>query len=81
MTRIDGVPAGCARQDVVEQRTVADLAVLPCGPSTPDVWALAESVDLVMEVKELRPSLDAVVVLNRLGHTGESRADSRSHWQ
>lgn len=52
----------------------ADLVVLPCGPSTPDVWALAESVEWVAEVQEIRPELAALIVLNRLGRTGESRA-------
>jgi len=52
----------------------ADIAVLPCGPSTPDVWALAESVEMVVEVQELRPRLRACIVVNRLGNDGESRA-------
>ncbi len=52
----------------------ADLVVLPCGPSTPDVWALAESIDLVVEVQSLRPQLEGLIVLNRLSRTGESRA-------
>ena len=52
----------------------ADLVLLPCGPSTPDVWALAESVELFTEVQDLRPELAGLVVLNRLGNTGESRA-------
>ena len=52
----------------------ADLVVLPCGPSTPDVWALAESVEQVADVQEIRPELHALIVLNRLGRTGESRA-------
>jgi chromosome partitioning protein len=44
---------------------VADLVVLPCGPSTLDAWALAESVELVQAAKERRPNLRAVVVINR----------------
>lgn len=44
---------------------VADLAVLPCGPSAFDVWALTESVDLVREAQALRPRLDAAVLVTR----------------
>jgi chromosome partitioning protein len=52
---------------------VADIAVIPCGPSTPDVWAVAESVDLIREVQELRQDLQAVVVINRKTRTTEGR--------
>lgn len=55
--------AGGARQ--VGALLVADVAVIPCGPSAPDVWALAGSVDVVREVEALRPELRACVVLNR----------------
>ena len=51
----------------------ADLVVLPCGPSTPDVWALAETVEMVTEVQSLRPEVASVIVLNRLSRTAESR--------
>lgn len=44
---------------------VSDLALLPCGPSAPDVWALAESVDLVRDVQAIRPELRAAVVITR----------------
>lgn len=45
---------------------IADLALLPCGPSTPDVWALAESVELVQRAQELRGgALKSCVVINR----------------
>lgn len=52
---------------------LADIILLPCGPSTPDVWALAESVELVNEVRELRPEVQAAVVLNRRTATTEGR--------
>jgi chromosome partitioning protein len=45
--------------------TVADLVVLPCGPSTADAWALVESVDMVRKAQELRPSLIAAVLITR----------------
>jgi chromosome partitioning protein len=44
---------------------VADLAILPCGPSAPDVWALAESLEMVGEAKTYRPKLRAYVVINK----------------
>lgn len=44
---------------------VSDLAVLPCGPSAIDAWALAESVDLVREARAHRPELAAVVLITR----------------
>jgi chromosome partitioning protein len=44
---------------------VADLAVLPCGPSAADAWALASSVALVTEAQTLRPDLRACVVITR----------------
>lgn len=53
---------------------LADVVLLPSGPSTPDIWALNKSVELIGEVKALKPDLIAVVVLNRLSvTTTESR--------
>ena len=43
----------------------ASLAVLPCGPSAPDAWALAESVQTVTEALDYRPELRAAIVLNK----------------
>lgn len=45
---------------------VADVALLPCGPSANDVWALAESVEHVRSAQKVRPGLRAAVVLTRL---------------
>lgn len=45
--------------------TVADMVVLPCGPSAFDAWALAESIDLVNKARKLRPELKAFVVITR----------------
>lgn len=55
------------RLDAVQRSalTVADLAVIPCGPSGPDAWALAESIELVREAQELRPELRAAVLVNK----------------
>jgi chromosome partitioning protein len=44
---------------------LATVAVLPCGPSAADAWALAESVELVAEARRIRPELRAAVLLTR----------------
>lgn len=44
---------------------VADLVLLPCGPSAHDVWALSESVEAVEAAKQDRPELRAAVLLTR----------------
>lgn len=51
----------------------SDVVVLPCGPSTPDVWALAESAALVEDVRALRDDLAVVVLLNKRAATAESK--------
>lgn len=55
------------RLDAVQRSAlmVATLAVLPCGPTGPEAWALTESVDLVREAMELRPELRAAVLVTR----------------
>jgi len=44
---------------------MADVAVLPCGPSAADAWALAGTVDVVQEVRTLREELRACIVITR----------------
>lgn len=44
---------------------VADLAVLPCGPTAVDAWALASTLDVVGEARTLRPELRACVLITR----------------
>ena len=44
---------------------VADLAILPCGPSASDVWALSSSLELVESARALRPSLVAAILISR----------------
>lgn len=44
---------------------VSDVALLPCGPSAPDAWALAESIRLVEEALIHRPRLVTGIVVNR----------------
>lgn len=76
--RPDQLPAMAANYDVVVvdcpprhgeiQRAammVADLVILPCGPSAVDTWALAASVDVVNEAKTFRPDLTAIVLITK----------------
>jgi chromosome partitioning protein len=44
---------------------VADLAILPCGPSALDIWALTESLALIQAAREIRPQLKAAVLITR----------------
>jgi chromosome partitioning protein len=44
---------------------IADVAILPCGPSAADAWALASSLELIAEARTLREELKACVVLTR----------------
>jgi chromosome partitioning protein len=44
---------------------VADVAVLPCGPSAADAWALTASLELIGEARALRPDLRACVLITR----------------
>jgi len=44
---------------------VADVALLPCGPSAADAWALASSIELVNEARTLRENLFAAVLITR----------------
>jgi chromosome partitioning protein len=44
---------------------VSDVALLPCGPSAPDAWALATSLELLAEARALHPALQAAIVLTR----------------
>ena len=52
---------------------VADLALLPTGPSGADTWALAESLDLLQKAQTLRPGLRAALVVNKQTRTALGR--------
>lgn len=52
---------------------LADLALVPCQPSPADVWAMADTVDTITTVQELRPELKAVAVINKKARTTLSR--------
>src|SRR6478735_9045212 len=43
----------------------AQLAVLPCGPSATDAWALASTLDVVNEARTLRSELEAHILITR----------------
>jgi chromosome partitioning protein len=55
------------RQGAVQRSAlmVADVALLPCGASAADAWALGSSLDMVREAQTIRPDLRAVVCLTR----------------
>jgi len=44
---------------------VADLAILPCGPSAADAWALTSSIEVVNEASAMRESLKATILITR----------------
>lgn len=59
---IDCPPRAGAR--TVGALMVADLAILPCGPSPADLWAIGEALEVVEQARMLRPELEARIVLN-----------------
>jgi chromosome partitioning protein len=44
---------------------IADVAIVPCGPSAADAWALTTSVELINEARALREGLSACIVITR----------------
>jgi chromosome partitioning protein len=51
-----------------------DLAILPCGPSASDTWAVATSTEIVIEAQAVRPALRAaILVTKRQGRTALGR--------
>jgi chromosome partitioning protein len=44
---------------------IADIAVLPCGASAADAWALAASIEVVNEARALREDLTGCVLITR----------------
>ena len=72
VTVIDGPP----RHGDIQRAAlmVADLVLVPCGPSSADVWALAETIELIQQAQTLRPHLQAAVLLTRkISRTAISR--------
>jgi chromosome partitioning protein len=52
---------------------MADLALLPTGPSGADTWALAETLDLVHKARRERPGLRAALVITKQTRTALGR--------
>lgn len=77
-TAFEDVVIDCPpRHDAVQRAAlmVADIAILPVGPSPADAWALAKSAELVVEAQTVRPTLRPLVLLTRIqASTGLSRA-------
>jgi chromosome partitioning protein len=44
---------------------IADLALLPCGPTAVDAWALAGTLEVVKEAQAVRASLRGAVLITR----------------
>ncbi len=64
----DAIVIDCpGRLDAVQRSAlmIADVAILPSGPTGPEAWALTESVELVQEASELRPEMRALVLVTR----------------
>lgn len=64
---IDCPGRGGKRQ--IAAMAIADVVLLPCGPSPADAWALSETVDDLARVRELRPELRAAMVTNKADRT------------
>ena len=55
------------RMDAVQRAAlaIADLALLPCGPSALDAWALTDTVALIGQARTLRQDLRAAIVISK----------------
>lgn len=60
---------GRSSKRTVGALVLSDVAIIPCGPSPADAWALAPTVELVSEAREVRAETRAVLVLNRADRT------------
>jgi chromosome partitioning protein len=56
--------AGRQSKRVIAALRESDMVLLPCTPAGPDVWALADTVEVVREVQAIRPELAAAIVVN-----------------
>lgn len=44
---------------------VADLVIVPCGPSSVDAWALGGTIDLIEEARVVRPQVRVSLLITR----------------
>ena len=44
---------------------ISDIAVLPCGPSATDAWALSGTLDVIREAQTMRDELRACILVTR----------------
>ncbi len=44
---------------------ISDLALLPCGPSAADAWAMAGTVEVIEEARMINPDLEARAIITR----------------
>lgn len=44
---------------------VADIAILPCGPTAADAWALTATLEVIEDAQLLREELDACILITR----------------
>ena len=63
VTLIDGPPrvAEVARSCIM----ASDFVLIPCTPSAYDIWASAETINLVNEAKQYKENLEAKFIINR----------------
>jgi len=64
---IDCPGRGGKRQ--IAAMAIADVVLLPCGPSPADAWALSETAEEIERVRELRPDLRVAIVANKADRT------------
>lgn len=63
LTLIDCPPRHGATQRAA--LVISQFALIPCGPSAVDAWALAETIDLVLEAQVLQPTLKPAIIITR----------------
>lgn len=51
---------------VTDAYAICDLVLVPCGPSAPDLWALATTLDQIRDVQRVVPTVRAAIVLTQL---------------
>jgi len=56
--------AGRQSKRLVGALMISDLALIPCQPGATDMWAVSTSLEAAAEARELRPSLQVVLVVN-----------------